>query len=618
MMESRAMRRGSAVGALIAAAMLVAVLVIGLPSASADVGSVAGGTDSGLADSPLFDDAGVADSTPSGLALTSARTLPGFQGGGSAIQATTTSGQTQAMFAAVDQRITTARHSLTPPPRVEFGGGLVNRIFERFPHGFDGIDNADQAVSGTGIYAQTNGTITPPDQGLCVGNGFVLELANGGVRVFNQLGDPLTPTIQINQFFGTPPDIAPDGQSGHGLSDPRCAYDPATQRWFLIVTGFDTGPPPAFVFTHAYVHLIVSTSADPRGPYTDYSFETTNFGRAGSNRCPCYSDQPHLALDANGVYINANQFTFATNRFNSNRLFILSKQGLIDGTIQFFFTRSTNVPSLQGATPLTSADTDQTGNGTEYFLSSAVFSSGASGLFMFSLSGTRSLADESGATTVLSYRISSLLPAEQVSEPPLVTQRPGPTPFATAQDLPEPQLDPGPSIFQQLVLAGGQLWGAAGTGLTTAGQNHSAAAWFTLTPTGPTATNPAPTATITQQGYIQAPGNDLAYPTIALTGNGKPVLGADLAGPDFYPSTVYTRLPTSSGVPADTVLHIAGEGTAPLDDYSYPYLGFNRWGDYTAAVNDGNTVWLAGEYVPRRPRTSDANWGTFITRIGGE
>ena len=57
---------------------------------------------------------------------------------------------------------------------------------------------------------------------------------------------------------------------------------------------------------------------------------------------------------------------------------------------------------------------------------------------------------------------------------------------------------------------------------------------------------------------------------------------------------------------------------APRDTYSNPALGYERRGDYTDAVSDGTFVWLAGEYIPARPRAIDANWGTFIARVGDD
>ena len=56
---------------------------------------------------------------------------------------------------------------------------------------------------------------------------------------------------------------------------------------------------------------------------------------------------------------------------------------------------------------------------------------------------------------------------------------------------------------------------------------------FSLIPTGPTTTNLRPTATIEQQSYIRIKGNDLAYPTVAVSDRARPVLVANLAGPDY-------------------------------------------------------------------------------------
>jgi hypothetical protein len=81
---------------------------------------------------------------------------------------------------------------------------------------------------------------------------------------------------------------------------------------------------------------------------------------------------------------------------------------------------------------------------------------------------------------------------------------------------------------------------------------------------------------------------------------------------------VYGRLPANPGAASETVLHVVASGVAPLDDYCSQVLGYGRWGDYTAAVSDGTLVWVAGEYVPARPRIADPNWGTFITRVGDD
>ncbi|TMF31885.1 MAG: hypothetical protein E6I30_11415, partial [Chloroflexi bacterium] len=58
--------------------------------------------------------------------------------------------------------------------------------------GFAGLTHKDQRNAGTGSYANTQFTLEPPDQGLCVGNGQVLEGVNNAFQVFNTSGTPLT------------------------------------------------------------------------------------------------------------------------------------------------------------------------------------------------------------------------------------------------------------------------------------------------------------------------------------------------------------------------------------------------------------------------------------------
>jgi hypothetical protein len=86
-----------------------------------------------------------------------------------------------------------------------------------------------------------------------------------------------------------------------------------------------------------------------------------------------------------------------------------------------------------------------------------------------------------------------------------------------------------------------------------------------------------------------------------------------LVGPDFFPSAATINLTDDN--PGITVV---AAGAAPEDGFSgYPPRGNTaRWGDYSAAaVSPDGTIWLATEYIPDLPRTSQANWGTFIMRI---
>ena len=50
--------------------------------------------------------------------------------------------------------------------------------------GFDGLNHRDQRLANNG----NQFSLEPPDQGLAVGGGFVVEAVNDGVRVFNPRG----------------------------------------------------------------------------------------------------------------------------------------------------------------------------------------------------------------------------------------------------------------------------------------------------------------------------------------------------------------------------------------------------------------------------------------------
>lgn len=69
-------------------------------------------------------------------------------------------------------------------------------------------------------------------------------------------------------------------------------------------------------------------------------------------------------------------------------------------------------------------------------------------------------------------------------------------------------------------------------------------------------------------------------------------------------------------------VHIAAPGQGPEDGFTgYEPVGdVARWGDYTAAVADGDTVWFATEYIAHPPtnpttRTLQANWATFVGHV---
>src|ERR1700741_4249623 len=69
--------------------------------------------------------------------------------------------------------------------------------------GFDGVNHRDQPLASGGNQFSSE----PPDQGLAVGNGYVLETVNTAIRVRRTDGSVASPTIALNEFFKLAPAI---------------------------------------------------------------------------------------------------------------------------------------------------------------------------------------------------------------------------------------------------------------------------------------------------------------------------------------------------------------------------------------------------------------------------
>src|SRR5882757_1161985 len=100
---------------------------------------------------------------------------------------------------------------------------------------FDGLTLRDQRLANGG----NQFTVEPPDQGLCVGNGFVVETINDVIRVFDGSGNPLTGVVDLNTFYGYP--AAFDRTNivfGPSITDPSCYYDTQVNRFFHVALTF--------------------------------------------------------------------------------------------------------------------------------------------------------------------------------------------------------------------------------------------------------------------------------------------------------------------------------------------------------------------------------------------
>ncbi|MDT4940233.1 MAG: hypothetical protein QOJ34_322 [Pseudonocardiales bacterium] len=519
---------------------------------------------------------------------------------------------------------------------------------------FSGIDHITQRL---GVAGGNQWSLEPPDQALCVGNGFEFEAVNNAIAVYDVSGNRLA-LDSLNHFFGYDFEInRTTGVEGPQTTDPTCLFDPSTGRFFLtILTYFvDAAGNPTGVNT---LDTAVSATGSPLGAWSISHIDATDDGSNGTPshpNCPCLGDYPHVGVDATGYYITTNEYPWFSDGFNGSQIYAMSKAQLASGasavTVTQFDT-SRAAPNLQPGFTVWPAQSPTTGDystaagGTEYFLSTnAAEEANGTGrsdkLITWSLTNTGSLASaphltlRSVASTVGTYAV-----------PPPANQKAGPTPLAACLNVTacakivlgtpdkyketERPLDTLDARMQQVTYADGLLYGSHGTALDPTGDTvqRAGVAWYATTPH--TAGNGNLTTAVTAQGRIGAAGQNLLMPALGVRPNGTAVIGMTLAGTNYYPSPVYVNVISLAAGP----VHVVTAGVGPEDGFA-GYRGFGgrpRWGDYgAAAVDAGGHLWVANEWIGQSctyttfvstnftcgdTRTALANWSTRITLVG--
>jgi len=547
---------------------------------------------------------------------------------------------------------------------------------------FDGLNHRQQRRANGG----NQFTLEPPDQGLCVGNGLVMEIINDVMRVYNPDGTAAKGVEDLNTFFGYPPAIIRGTPNvfGQFVTDPSCYFDKDANRWFADVLTIDTFPKndPAhnirggdFTGTN-HLDLAVSQTSDPTGSWTIYRIPVQDDGTQGTpnhhctgippfgqattptNPNACLGDYPHLGADANGIYLTTNEYSFFGNDFHGAQVYAVSKQALKNLAATVAVTQFDTHGADAGNSGFTiwpataPAGLNSTANGgTEFFMSSnaadeahgngvAVGPRRSDQLLVWSLSNTSSL--NSSPTLTLSHKT---LTAGLYVVPARSEQKNGETPLIDCLNkkscatnfvlgVPDPfapeheyALDSNDTRMQQVVFAAGKLWGALDTAVNSSANTRAGVEWFVVNPSA--AGGPA----LVNSGYLAVSQNNVTYPAIAVTKDGNGVMAFTLVGRDFFPSAAFASI-NADGVGA---VQVAAQGIGPADGFTGTAV-FNdpnparpRWGDYGAAVVDGNNnIWMASEYIGQTctlseyvatgascggTRTLLANWDTRITEV---
>jgi hypothetical protein len=592
-----------------------------------------------------------------------------------------------------------------------------------FNIGFEGLNHYQQRYARGG----NQFSLEPPDQGLCVGNGYVVEPVNDVINVFNTSGQSVLPdntatnivssfprdvnnAVDLNSFYGYPAAVdrsVPPGQPnrfGQFVTDPSCLFDAATHRFFVAVLTLEVNSTTGGFTLVNHLDLAVSQSANPTGSWNIYRIDVTNDGTntGGANPGPYLGDYPHIGADAYGFYITTNAYPWCCNGFSGAQIYAFSKAQLAAGaaavTMQHIDTSgSVNIPSDAGSTqpgftlwPAQSPGTTSfnvNAGGTEFLLSSNAADeaqkpvSGSAGtrdsthLTVWALTNTSSL---NSATPSLGVS-NTILTVNKYAVPPK-QQQPG-AGAAPETDVPQGHClndettntivgtgcwkllvgatahavgsevvqtpDSNDTRMQQVMFANGKLWGALDTAVSFTSGNRAGIAWYIVKPDTSTGSL---LAKLALQGYLADADHDFVYPAIGVTASGRGVMAFTATGSTTYPSAAYAPIDASAGAGAWNVVP-GGEGAAADDGFSgykqqrFPNPIRSRWGDYGAAAVDGNSVWIASEYIAAAcdyttwggpffvggsgdnllgtcaddhgpgPRSALANWSTFISKF---
>jgi hypothetical protein len=196
--------------------------------------------------------------------------------------------------------------------------------------GLNAVDSASQAGNVNGL------DIEPPDQGLCAGNGSVVEANNiGEIMVFNTALQRQSAPIPLDTIMGL------TSKNWSSAGDPSCYYDHSNGgHWFFteIVSASpesNNGPFSgcfAAVAKTCYEGIAVTDGSNPFGPYHVYYLN--------ANYDPSELGYPYLLNDFAKISVTRDAFLLFYDEFPLNGSVPGLGGGFFNGAQEFAFDKN--------------------------------------------------------------------------------------------------------------------------------------------------------------------------------------------------------------------------------------------------------------------------------------
>lgn len=380
----------------------------------------------------------------------------------------------------------------------------------------------------------------PPDTCGSVGINHFVAVVNANLSVYLKSTGQRVLNSSMNSFFG---------QSVG--ADPRCVFDPHSQRFIILTSDFNTK-----------IFFAISLTSDPTGAWYKNSITVSQGADAGS-----WPDYPTLGVDQNGIYTSS----YMVGGVFGMSIFAIDKAPLV-----------APVPSM----------------GTVTAWRQLPWEGAIQPCVTYGTPAGEYLVSRRSSTKLRLRRVDGLLTAPTLTEVGSVTVTSHNSPpdvpaLGSNTDLDALDFRPMNAVFRN-----GSVWTAHGVSFN----GRAAARWYELNPS---------TLTTVQFGTVADPVLGFCDPTIAVNANGDVVLGFTGAEANQYASTYFTGRNANDppGVMATPVVMKAGVGPYNQVDGG----GTNRWGDYSlTSVDpvDDFSIWTIQEYA-----RGQNSWGTWIGKL---